>query len=141
MSQSLLVALIVVAAIVVIAIVAVLARTVGKPRMRPLPDESKDRFAQSWHAIEARFIDDPRAAVQEADRTVVMILSERGATVSEDKHMPDDMRKAREAMRGDGAMQDTEAMRRAMMHYKAIVHNAVGTSRLAPERGRREMAS
>jgi hypothetical protein len=68
MSQSLLFALIVVAAIVVIAIVAVLARTVGKPRMRPLPDESKDRYAQAWYATEARFIDDPGAAVQEADR-------------------------------------------------------------------------
>ena len=141
MSQSLVVALIVVAAIMVIAIVAVLARTVGKPRMRQLPNESKDRFAQSWHAIEAHFIDDPRAAVQEADKTVVMMLSERGANVSDDKHMPDDMRKAREAMRGDRAMQDTEAMRRAMMRYKAIVGDAVGASRLAPERGRREMAS
>jgi hypothetical protein len=141
MSQSLLVALIVVAAIVVIAIVAVLARTVGKARLRPLPDESKDRFAQSWHAIEARFIDDPRGAVQEADKTAVMILSERGASVTDDKHMPDDLRKAREAMRGERAMQDTEAMRRGMMHYKAIVDDAVGTSRLAPERGRREMAS
>jgi hypothetical protein len=141
MNQSLVVALIVVAAIVVIAIVAVLARTVGKPRMRPLPDESKDRFARSWHAIEARFIDDPRAAVQEADKTAVMILSERGANVSDDKHMTDDMRKAREAMRGDRAVQDTETMRRAMMRYKAIVDDAVGTSRLAPERGRREIAS
>jgi hypothetical protein len=141
MSQSLEIALIVIAAIVVIAIVAVLGRTVGKPRMHRLPDESKDRFGQSWHAIEARFIDDPRAAVQEADKTAVMILSERGANVSDDKHMPDDMKKAREAMRGDRAVQDTEVMRRAMMHYKAIVDDAVGKSRLAPERGRREMAS
>ena len=92
MSQSLVIALIVVAAIVVIAIVAVLACTVGKPRMHTLPDESKDRFAESWHAIEARFIDDPRSAVQEADKTVVMILSERGANVSDEKQMPNEHR-------------------------------------------------
>jgi hypothetical protein len=141
MSQSLVVALIVIAAIVVIAIVAVLARTVGKPRLRALPDESKDRYAHSWHAIEARFIDDPRAAVQEADKTVVMILSERGATVSDENHMPKDLRLARAATRGERGMQDTEASRQAMKHYKAIVDDAVGTSRLAPERGRREMAS
>ena len=144
MSQSLVIALIVMAAIVVIAIVAVLARTVGKPRLRQLPDESKDRYAQSWHAIEARFIDDPRAAVQEADKTAVMTLTERGATVSDDKQMPDELRKAREAMRGergDATVQDTEAMRRAMMHYKRMLEDAVGSSRLAPETRRREMAS
>jgi hypothetical protein len=141
MSQSVIVALIVIAAIVVIAVVAVLARTIGKPRLRQLPDESKDRYARSWHAVEARFIDDPRAAVQEADKTTVMILGERGANVSDEKHMPDDLRRARESMRGERGTQDTEAMRRAMTHYKAIVDDAVGTSRLAPERGRREMAS
>jgi hypothetical protein len=141
MSQSLVIALIVIAAIVVIAVVAVLARTVGKPRLRALPDESKDRFAQSWHAIETRFIDDPRAAAQEADKTAVMILSERGATVSDENHMPEDLRRARAATRGERGMQDTEALRQAMKHYKAIVDDAVGTSRLAPERGRREMAS
>lgn len=143
MSQTLILALIVIAAIVVIVIVAGLARTAGKPRLRPLSDESKDRYAQSWHAIEARFIDDPRAAVQEADKTVVMILSERGATVSDQKHMPDDLRKARGAMpgeRGDGAAQDTEALRRAMTHYKRIADDAVGSSRMAPETRRKEMA-
>jgi hypothetical protein len=144
MSQSLVIALVVIAAIVVIAIVAVLARTAGRSRLRPLPDESKDRYAQSWHAIEAGFIDDPRAAVQEADKTVVMILSERGATVTDETHLPDDLREARAAMRGergDRAVQDTEAMRRAMLHYKRIADDAVGSSRLAPETRRKEMAS
>lgn len=143
MSQTVTVALIVIAAIVVIGIVAVLARTAGKPRLRSLPDESKDRYAQAWYATEARFIDDPRAAVQEADKTVVMILSERGANVTDERQTPDELRKAREAMRGergDRTVQDTEAMRRAMMHYKRIVDDAVGSSRLAPET-RREMAS
>ena len=144
MSQTLELVLIVIAAIVAIAIVAVLARTVGKPRLRHLPDESKDRYAQSWHAIEAHFIDDPRAAVQEADKTAVMALTERGANVSDDRHMPDELRKARGAMRGergDRAVQDTEAMRRAMIHYKRMLEDAVGSSRLAPETRRREMAS
>ena len=140
MSQSLEIALIVIAAIVVIAIVAVLARNVGRPRLHPLPDESKDRYARSWHPIEARFIDDPRAAVQEADKTAVMILSERGANVSDEKQMPDDLRKARGEIDGERATQDTEAMRRAMVDYKRIVDDAVGSPRPAPESRRREMA-
>lgn len=141
MSQSLVIALIVIAAIVVIAVVAVLARTAGKPRLRKLPDESQDRFAQSWHAIESRFLDDPRGAVQEADKTAVMILTERGATIGDEKHMPKDLVQAREATQAEDNVHDTERFRRAMTHYKAIVDDAVGSSRLAPERGRREMAS
>ena len=143
MSQSLVVVgVIVIAAIVVIAIVAVLARTAGKQRLRGLPDESKDRYAQSWRAIETRFIDDPRGAVQEADKTAVMILSERGGNVADENHMPEDLRRARAAMRDEGgSTTDTEGLRRAMQHYKAIVDDAVGGSRLAPERGRREVAS
>ncbi|HKC18098.1 MAG TPA: hypothetical protein VKE27_00565 [Candidatus Dormibacteraeota bacterium] len=128
-------------AIIVIAIVAVLARTVGKPRMHALPDESKDRYAHSWHAIETRFIDDPRSAVQEADKTAVGILSERGGNVSDENHMPEELRRARAATRGENAQEgDTEGLRRAMTHYKAIVDDAVGSKRLAPERGRREVA-
>lgn len=141
MSQTLIVAAIVIVAIIVIAIVAVLARTAGKPRLHTLPDESKDRYARSWHSIETRFIDDPRGAVQEADKTAVGILSERGANVSDENHMPEDLRRARAAMRDEsGSTNDTEGLRRAMQHYKAIVDDAVGSSRLAPERGRREVA-
>ena len=141
MNQTLIVAAIVIVAIIVIAIVAVLARTAGKQRLRALPDESKDRYANSWRAIETRFIDDPRGAVQEADKIAVMILSERGGNVSDENHMPEDLRRARAAMRDERGSTDTEGLRRAMQHYKAIVDDAVGSSRLEPEHARREMAS
>lgn len=142
MSQSLIIAIVVVAAIIVVgAIIGVLARTTGKQRLRQLPDESKDRYARSWQQTEARFIQDPRAAVQDADRVAVGVLSERGANVSEDKRMPDNLRSARQAMRGERGNADTEGMRQAMVHYKKIVNDAVGPSRLQRETGRREMAS
>ncbi|HSS60107.1 MAG TPA: hypothetical protein VLK30_01470 [Candidatus Limnocylindrales bacterium] len=139
MSESLVVALIVLVAVALIAIVAVLARNAGRPRLRALPDESRNRFARAWQLIEARFIEDPRAAVQEAERTVVMILGERGANLVEPKRVPDDLRKAREASRGDQA--GTEGLRVAMVHYKRIVDDAVGASRLSRQDYRREIAS
>ena len=79
--------------------------------------------------------------MQEADKVVVMILSERGANLTDEKRMPGDLRKARLAARGDQGRRDTEAMRRAMVCYKAIVDDAVGSSRIAPEARQREMAS
>jgi len=48
MSQLLVIALIVVVAIVLIAIAVVIARKVGQTRLRPLPDESRDRYARMW---------------------------------------------------------------------------------------------
>jgi hypothetical protein len=141
MSPSVVVAVIVIVAIAVIAMVAVLARNAGKQRLRALPEESKERYARSWHAIETRFIDDPRTAVPQADRTAVMILGERGANLSDENHIPEDLRDARAVTRGERGMQDTEALRQAMVHYKAIVDDAVGASRLEAGDGRREMAS
>jgi len=38
-----------------------------RTRLRPLPDESKRRYASSWRAIEARFIEEPRNAIHEVD--------------------------------------------------------------------------
>jgi hypothetical protein len=140
MSQSLIVALIVIVAIVVIAIVSVLSRTAGRPRLRPLPEESRERYARSWQAAEARFVTDPRGAVREADRTAVMVLGERGATLGDGKNVPDDLRRARDAARAGSDMHDTEGMRRAMVHYKRIVDDAIDPQRKEREVRRREIA-
>ena len=142
MTQSTLLVLVIgiVVVLVVIGLIAALTRRRG-PRLRALPDESRDRFARSWQAIEGRFIEDPRAAVQEADKTVVMILSERGATLDEHSHLPRDMRMAREAAASDQGRQGTEGMRVAMVHYKRVVDDAVGSERMRRGDYRREVAS
>ena len=130
MTETLTVVLIVVvAALVAIALVVAMSRGRSK-RLRPLPDESRDRFARSWKAIESRFIEDPAAAIREADKTVVMILSERGATLDDERSVPDELTKARQAASSDEGRQGTEGMRRAMVHYKGIVDDAVGTARM-----------
>src|SRR6266516_7356974 len=129
--------------VVVLIVLGLIAALTGRrgPRLRALPDESRDRFARSWQAIEGRFIEDPRAAVQEADKAVVMILSERGATLDEHRNLPRDVRMAREAAASDQGRQGTEGMRVAMVHYKRVVDDAVGSERMRRPEGRREVAS
>ena len=133
----------IVVVVAVIAIALIVALTRGRSRgLRPLPDESRDRFARSWRAIESRFIEDPAAATREADKMVVMVLSERGATLDDTRSVPEDMRKAREAAASDEGRSGTEGMRRAMVHYKAIVDDAVGSTRMKRDEERhREVAS
>lgn len=140
MSQGAIV-LLIVAIVVIAAAVALAVALSRRSKLRGLPEESRDRYARSWHGVENRFIDDPRGAVQEADRIVVMLLGERGATLSDPRSVPDDLRKAREAAASDNGRQGTEGMRVALVHYKRIVDESVGSTRMKSEGYRREVAS
>jgi len=140
LTQTLIVVFIV-AVVVILAIALIVALTRRSSRLRPLPAESRDRFARTWSNIESRFIEDPRAAVQEADRAVVLILSERGATMPDGRDVPEDLQQAREAASSDGGRQETESMRKAMVHYKHIVDDAIGTAKETREASHREVAS
>ena len=143
MTQSTLVVIgiAIIALLIVIGIVAAMRGRMGMG-LRKLPDESRDRYAHSWSNVEGRFIEDPRAAVQEADKVVVMMLSERGARLEDHKRVPEDLRKARECAASDQGRQGTEGMRQAMVHYKRLMDDAVGTSRETREEDRRrEVAS
>ena len=137
MTQTLIVILIV--AVVVILAVALIVGLTRRSRLRPLPAESRARFAQTWDEIESRFIDDPRAAVQEADRLAVMILTERGATMPDGRDVPEYLQQARHAASSDEGRQGTEGMRKAMLHYKRIVDDAIGPKEQR-EMSRREVA-
>src|SRR5207253_11334286 len=105
-----------------------------------LPPESQDRYSRSWQALETRFIDDPSGAVQEADRVVVMMLGERGATMDDGRRVPEDLRRARAAASSDEGRQGTEGMRKAMVHYKRMVEDGIGSPSSARKTSRREVA-
>jgi len=131
----------VVTVVVILAIALIVALARRSSRLRPLPAESRDRFARTWSNIESRFIEDPRAAVQEADRVAVLILSERGATMPDGRDVPQDLQHARAAASSDEGRQGTEGMRKAMVHYKHMVDDAIGTAKESREASRREVAS
>ena len=144
---------ILVAAVVLIVVAGaiVLAR---RPRLHGLPEASRVRYAETWRAIETRFIDHPREAVKDADALAMAILRERGARVDDGQKMPRSIEEARAAARPDsgegegegdrergGDGQGTEGLRRAMVTYQGIVDDAVGEStRRQAESGRREVA-
>lgn len=128
-------------AVIVVVAVAVAVALSRRSKLRPLPEESRIRYARTWRDVENRFMDDPSGAVNEADRIAVMMLSERGATLSDPRNVPEDLRVAREAAAGDKGPQGTEGMRIALVHYKRMVDDGVGTTRPRREDQRREVAS
>jgi hypothetical protein len=109
-----------------------------RPRVKdlqPLSNESRDRYLTEWDRVEMRFVDTPEEAVREADGIVMAILAERRHPLG-DRSLPDDVQAARRdaSRRGDR----TEGLRRAMLHYRAVMEKMVPVSR--EERPRREMA-
>jgi hypothetical protein len=129
--------IVVTVAVVVIVGLLLMARGGGRPRLRALRPEARDRYAASWRAVEARFIDQPMDAVREADRLVQEMLRERGLML--ERRTPDRLKKARSAAQArDG--RSTEGLRQAMLHYRAIVVDGVGREAKRSEAGRREVA-
>jgi len=131
--------LILITAVVVIALGVSIMR---RGRLRSLSPELKSRHAQSWTAIQARFLAEPAAAVQEADQLAVAILRDRGARLDDQRQAPGELRRAREVATTEEGQSGTEGLRKAMLRYQAIVDDAVGESmRKSPDIQRKEVAS
>jgi hypothetical protein len=92
--------------------------------MVPLADESRDRYLVDWDRIEMRFIDAPEESVHEADALVISLLRERRHPLAT-RRLPKGLQEARD----DASLENgdrTEGMRRAMLHYRAVMEKMVG---------------
>lgn len=100
--------------------------------LRPLAPADRSRFEQSWQADQARFVDDPRGAVREADHLVIELMQARGypvadfdqraADISVDHpHVVERYRAAHEIAGRDVRNEaNTEDLRNAIVHYRAL---------------------
>lgn len=134
--------LLILIAIVVLVLIGglLMLRRFGGSRLIALPAESRARYATSWRAIEARFIDQPAEAVQEADLLAQEMLRERGARFAEGK-LPKRLSRARTVSETREGEAGTEGMRQAMLHYRAEIEDGIGRGEIRPESERPEVAS
>lgn len=100
--------------------------------IRPLPRDVSTRYVQKWNDQQARFVDEPKAAVIEADHLVEEVMRERGYPVGEfDQRAADvsvdhprvveNYRAAHEiAMRDQRGQASTEDLRAAMIYYRDL---------------------
>jgi hypothetical protein len=107
-------------------------KRVRKQRLTPLAEADRARFSEQWRDVQARFVDDPSFAVQDADELIIAVMRAQGydlasfeqrvADLSVDHaDMVDHYRAAHdlaEANREGRA--DTEALRQAFVHYRAL---------------------
>lgn len=116
------------------------ARRVQALDVRPLSPSDSTRFDTAWRAIQARFVDDPRGSVTEADRLVGDVMSTRGYPVGEFEQRVADIsvdhpdvvmnyRAAREiALQHSQGKASTEDLRQAMVHYRALFRDLLETA-------------
>jgi len=114
------------------------ARRYGELELRQLSEQDRAGYATQWEEIQARFVDEPNAAVADAESLVQEVVSTRGYPVSDHDelvnhlsvdhaHTIDHFREAHTIndtnLRGEAT---TEQLRQAMVHYRALLADLLG---------------
>jgi hypothetical protein len=115
-------------------------------QLRELDPDERANLSRAWTATQTRFVDEPEAAIAEAQSLVDEAMNARGYPMGDFEQRAADIsvdhpdvvsnyRAARAiADKSDGSRADTESMRRAMIHYRALFDDLLGGSRREDER-------
>lgn len=122
-------------------------KRVRKQELQPLAEADRARFSEQWRDVQARFVDDPSFAVQDADELIIGVMRAQGydlasfeqrvADLSVDHaDMVDHYRAAHELAEANReGRADTESLRQALVHYRALFTDLLEP---APGRDRRD---
>jgi FtsZ-interacting cell division protein ZipA len=101
-------------------------------QLRPLTDSARERYANEWSDLQARFVDRPQAAVIEADDLVAQVMQERGYPVDDfetrsrlvsvdQPEIVENYRQGHEiALKARSEETSTEDLRQALVNYRAL---------------------
>lgn len=121
-------------------------KRVAKLNIKPLTDAQRAEFADAWEHAQARFVDDPEAAVANADVLVQEVMGVRGYPVADFEQRVADVsvdhpavvqnyRIAHEiAARHEHENVGIEKLREAMIHYRALFADLLHDGGLQPVR-------
>jgi hypothetical protein len=121
-------------------------KRVEKFNLFPLSPENRDLFARAWQQAQAGFVDDPRAAVANADRLVTEVMSARGYPMGDFEQRAADIsvdhsavvknyRVAHDiALRDSGGETSTEELRTALLHYRMLFEDLLEVRIAEPQK-------
>jgi hypothetical protein len=114
--------------------------------IHPLAPEQQSRFAGAWQRVQALFVDDPAAAIVDADMLVTDLMQTRGYPMADFDRRAEDLsvdhphvvRNYRAAhaialRHADGGV-STEELRQGLVHYRALFEDLLEARE--PERRR-----
>ncbi len=114
--------------------------------IHPLTASDRERYATRWREVQSLFVDDPQAAVGQADKLVGEVMGTRGYPVGDFEQRSADLsvdhpvvvqnyRAAHEiAERREQGDAGTEDLRQAMILFGALFDDLVGEPEPAPAR-------
>lgn len=120
-------------------------KRVSKLTIRPLSPADQDRFLDRWTKVQATFVDDPERSVDYADALLAEVMSARGYPVSDFEQRAGDIsvdhpnvvqhyRAGHDiAVRHGRGEANTDELRQALIHYRALFEELVTENAPAPE--------
>ena len=105
---------------------------VRRYELRPIAAADRDRFRQTWRAVQAKFVDDPPRALDEADQLLARAMQSRGYPPTDFQNrameisvdhgaVVENYRAGHEiVLRNARREATTEDLRKAMVHYRAL---------------------
>ena len=124
--------------------------------VKPLSDRERESFAQAWEQEQAHFVDQPREAVNNADRLVTEVMKARGYPMGDFDQRAADVSVGHPvvvenyriahyiALRDRKEPVSTETLREAMIHYRTLFADLLHDGGMQPIRDvlpRRESAA
>ena len=113
--------------------------------LKPLSAESKAKYSVAWEEVQIQFVDAPETAVSTADELTTRLIAERGyptgdyddqlATLSvEHARTLEHYRDAHAiSERSKNGQADTEDLRQALVHYRALFADLLGENPVRSE--------
>lgn len=105
--------------------------------LRPLDPRDRDRYRQRWQDVQAKFVDEPDGAVQDADMLIQDVMRQRGYPVDDfDTRAADlsvdhpDVVENYRAAHGIAVARErgsagTDELRKAVQHYRSLFDSLV----------------
>ncbi len=114
---------------------------VAKLDIHPLPAEARDIYSREWIEIQSKFVDDPKGAVDHANRLITEVMIARGFPVADfeqraadlsvlyPEFVPDYRNAYAIALRNQNDGTSTEDLRKAMIYYHSLFEELLGIER------------
>jgi len=113
--------------------------------IRPLSLSERERYLADWTAVQSKFVDEPGQAIGDADRLIMEVMQKRAYPISDFEQRAADIsvnypalvsnyRSARViATKNEQHLADTEELRQAMIYYRSLFDELLGTEAIVGE--------
>jgi hypothetical protein len=114
----------------------------------PLSINDCSAYKETWTAVQSRFVDDPASAVEEANQLICEVMKKRGYPLTDFEQAAADLSvehpavvanyraASRIAERNRRGGAETEELRQAFVHYRALFSDLLESGEADPDRTR-----